>query len=275
MKQGILVISEGTADPAGREDLRILIEEIGERFPDAAAMLAYTDETARKTLREAEGQKVRGIRAAMLKLKEDGVQSLAALTTEVLFSRAYEKEKEELHGCASLFSRMQIARPLIAGEDDLPLFVRCMTGVYGEKAKEKIPVAVVEKELRPETEAILPLLEDAMRKSLSPQAHVISLMGQKRTKKMLLELELQLAGQTAAPAAAEAIAERESGKTIIGFIPLAFLAGDAFRARLSEGDLSPAERTFSAGYEPHFLSEGLGAYDEFLRLYLRRLYEII
>lgn len=255
MKQGFLIISEGTLDPEGREDLRIMKEEIEGRFPDSITTVAFTDENARKALREQEGIKVKGIRAAMLQMKEEGVQSLAAITTEVMESRAFDAEKEEIHGCAALFSEMKIAGPLIKTEEDIPLFSRCMAGVFSRDFQDKVPVAVVEKELAPSAEGILPALEASLRSQLSPEAHVISLMGGKRTKKMLAEIEGDPVNRT------------------IGYIPMSFLGGPAFEERLSDGERSPAGRTRAAGHIPHFHVKGLGAYDEFLRLYLKRLYE--
>ncbi|MBO4864285.1 MAG: sirohydrochlorin cobaltochelatase [Eubacterium sp.] len=272
MKQGIIVVNHGTTDLETRQrTIEDFMLSIKDRFEDADVIAAYTDGDVRKRLREETGEKVQNLKAAMLSMKENGVQSLAIVTTDILEDEEHKLIREEARGIAGFFNEVGISKPLISEPIDAELTARAFGSVFGELVGDGILIVVAKDEKtiysdaepdifssEPSFPKPLEVLEEKLKTHI-PESYVASLRGSRRLYKVIKEL----AGRVP-----------EAGKRVV-LVPMEFVAGEEIENELSNEYNGLVQRLIDEGYDVEPVFRGLGEYDDFQRLYMRHLYEII
>lgn len=255
MKQGFLIVNHGTVDKDAR--VRTIDEfmlSIGDRFEEAEIACAYTDGEVRKKLREATGEKMQNVKAAMLSLKEKGVSHLSVVTTDIIDDYEHRRIREEVSTAAALFSEVKISRPLLYADMDFDLTARAAHGAFSSLVGGDALIVVTrgDKQLGDDE---LALFETALKKQIE-NSYVVSLQGQRRLYKAIKEMKNL-----------EKIPER------VVLIPLEFIAGESIENEISEKYNELSERLAEEGFLVERFFKGIGEIDEFQRLFLRHLYD--
>ena len=268
MKQGIVVVSHGTADYEVRlrtiEDFAL---SIGDRMEDADIVSAYTNGDVRRAIRESSGEKIQNVKAAILTMQQKGVSHLTVVTTDILESVEHKKIREEISGLAGCFKEVHIAKPLLASAKDSEITARAFHGAFSEIVGDDILIVVAENDKTvyddPEYADMyigeemfndpLGSLEECLRKHI-PNSHVASISGKRKLYKII-----------------KSIKDNEEKRVVL--VPLEFIAGENIENKVSQDYAELAARLEQEGYEVDQHFKGLGEYDAFQRLYMRHLYE--
>lgn len=267
-KQGILFVTSGTVHPAVR---RNLIDDfqgaIEDRFPEALVFSSFTSSAVRTFLRKRDGEKIRDIRASLLRMQQEGVTDVAVISTHILEDSRYLDMREQVNSLAQLFSHVQIARPLLDSELDRELFARASVGAFSKRDSTHplVFLTLGEKNLGND---MLEGLEQNLRATCGEDTYVTSLYGRRRMHAVLKELHRKQATE-------EGAEEGQSGeKRVVTVMPLMFLnrgmAGEE-EERWMETYREAENLLEDAGFSVEEPASGLGEYDEFQRLYLRHL----
>ena len=272
MKRGIIVVNHGTTDLETRgRTIEDFMLSIGDRFEEAEVIPAYTDGDVRKRLREQTGEKIQNLKAAMLSMKEMGVTDLAIVTTDILEDEEHRIIRDEARGIAGFFKNVGISKPLISEPTDAELTARAFSAVFKEMVGDGILIVVAkdDKTIYSDTEPDIFSTEPSFTKPLEelekklkahiPESYVASLHGVRRLYKVIRELP-DLEG---------------AEKKRVFLVPMEFIAGEEIENELSSEYNSLVARLTEEGYEVEPVFRGLGEYDDFQRLYMRHLYEII
>ena len=257
MKKGFLIVSRGTLDENTRKNyLRELELHVEERFENAVLKRAFTNGEIRRKLRELTGEKVPGVKAAMLSMKEEGVEDLTILSTHVIAGDDYKQMSEDISGCGTLFSRVRLAGPLVEKEQDFNLCARAVHSVFREPVGEGCLVLMARGAADEDADETLQRLEESISECFDGKAYIATLNGSRNLTGVLMDMRRH----------------GRSGRVVVA--PFSFIP-DELGYYLSGGDNSYEDRLLAQGYEPVCIEDGIGIHDAFLRLYLKHLYEAI
>ena len=257
MKKGFLIVSRGTLDEDVRSRyLRELELHVEERFENAILKRAFTNGEIRRKLRELTGEKVPGVKAAMLSMKEEGVNDITVLSTHVIAGDDYRQMSEDISGCGSLFERIRVAGPLVEKEQDFDLCARAVHSVFGKHVGDGCLVLMARGAADEDAEETILRLEKSIGERFGGRAYIATLNGSRNLTRVLMDMRRQ----------------GRSGHVVVA--PFSFIP-DELVYFLSSGDNSYEDRLLAQGYEPECIEEGLGINDAFLRLYLKHLYDVI
>ena len=255
MKQGVIVVNHGTMNYDIRQKtIDEFILSIGDRIENADIVSVYTDGDVRRGLRESTGERVQNLKAAILAMKERGVNSLVVVSTDVHDGAAYRKLMDETVGLASQFQEVRISKPLIYSEEDYIVTARAVYGAYGDIVGDDILVLIAKGDKDYGSEE-LECFERELQQHID-HSYVASINGRRklyRVIKDLSKLELQT-------------------KRLV-LVPLEFMAGNGVENEVSQEYTVLADRLRSEGYEVSQQFRGIAEYDEFQRLYMRHLYD--
>ncbi len=288
MKQGIVVVSHGTADQEARQrTLEDFMLSIGDRLEEAEIVSAFTDSDVRRMLREKSGEKVQNVKAAILSMKEKGITHLTIVTTEIIESFGNKKLREEISGLAGFFKEVHITKPLISSSMDAEITARAFLGAFGDIIGDDTLIVIAEDNKTvyedPEYSEMffgeelfdkpLECLQDNLRKVI-PNSYVASVHGSRKLYKVIKEINAgdnQIDNQS--NESAGAVSGEPERKRIV-LIPLEFIAGEVIENEVSREFKGLITRLQEEGYTVEEYFKGLGEYDAFQRLYLRHLYDV-
>ena len=255
MKKGFLIVSRGTVEPLIREkylrELELLIEERNEGL---AVRRAFTNPEIRRKLRELTGESVKGVKGAMFSLKEEGVTDLYILSTHVVAGEDYRQMSDDLSSCASMFSSIHVARPLVEHGSDFDLCARAVHSVYGDRVGDDCLILMARGAADQDTEEIFEKFENVLSERFGGRAYIATLNGRRNLTTVLMDMRRH----------------GRNGRVVVA--PFSFLLGD-LGYHMYGGENSYEDRLSAQGYETDIVEDGLGIHDAFLRLYLKHLYE--
>ena len=254
MKQGILVVTQGSIHPVARRNvIDDFVGSILDRFEDAFVLCAFTSPEVRTFLRQRDGEKMRDIRASLLHMQMEGVTDVTVISTHVYENEGYLSMREQVSSCANIFKSIRMARPLLEDETDLDLFARAAHSAFAEDKKDSALVFFLSGE-KTRGNDIFESLENKMRTHLGQDVFVSTLRGRMRMHTVLKNIN--------------------GSKAVL--VPLSFLNKGQI-GKMEEEDLDAHQASLTsmseAGLDVDELCMGLGEYDEFQRLYLRHLME--
>lgn len=261
--QGILFVSHGTIHPVIR---RNMIDDfagaINDRFEDSMVVTAFTSGDVRTFIRKRDGEKIRDIRASLLNMKAEGVTDAVVISTHVIENSGYISMREQVNSCAPIFHSIRIARPLLDSDKDAELFARAAYSAFSDEYKNSNIVFLLSGEKNCGNE-ILESLDVKLKKILGNNSYVVTIHGKNRIGSVLREMKK--------------IKETcNNFQTDIKIIPLSFInkgtIGEEEEKKIAEYDNVIASIK-DAGYSVDEISDGLGEFDEFQRLYMRHLYD--
>ncbi len=256
MKEGIIVVNPGTMNSdIHTRCIEELVLSIKDRLEDAEVVHVYTNGDIRKRLREETGEKVQNLKAAILGMKEKGVTHLTVLTTDVFESEDFVRLKEETGGLAGLFIITNIAGPLISEEEDYEITARAVRSAFGDIVGDDI-LLLVSGTAHPAADEIadrrLQEFEKSIRKYI-PNTYVATLHGARKPYKVIKEIKPM------------------TGARVV-LAPLEYIAGEGIENSVSEEYPGLVARLEAEGFVVEGVFNGIAEYEDFLRLYLRRLY---
>ncbi len=257
MKQGIIVVNKGTMDiEIRRRCIEDFMLSVGDRIPDADMVCVYTDDDIRKRLREETGEKYQNLKAAILSMKDRGVTDLTVVPTDIHDGPDFKKMKEEVTGLASLFKTVNVSKPLLYEETDFEITARAMHGAFKENVKDDILVLITAGHKVDAVEE-LKAFETHLAKYFN-ECYVATLYGEKKLYKVIKEINA-----------------KGSGPRRIVFVPMEFIAGETVENDVSQEYTSLVLRLEEEGYTVDSIFKGLAEYDDFQRLYMRHLYDVL
>ena len=163
--------------------------------------------------------------------------------------------KEEATGLASIFKTVNISKPLLYDESDYEITARAMHGAFKEIVKDDILVLVTAGHKVDAAEELREF-ERHLGKYFKA-CYVATLYGEKKLYKVIKEIN-----------------SLQGAKRIV-LVPMEFIAGEKVENDVSQEYTSYVLRLEEEGYTVESLFKGLAEYDEFQRLYMRHLYDVL
>lgn len=127
-KPAILVVSFGTSYHDSREAAIGAIERaVEEAFPEFEVRRAFTSKTIINTLKERDGIAVDHMEEALARAAADGITALVVQPTHFMDGLEYTALARTVKGYAGRFGQIELARPLLAGDEDYEAVIRAVT----------------------------------------------------------------------------------------------------------------------------------------------------
>ena len=116
----IIVASFGTTYAETRKKtIGAIEEEIRKAFPDCAVRRAFTSNIVRRILRERDGIVVDSVPEALERAAADGVSDAVIVPTLLMDGHEFDKIREAVLACRTLFIRLDVTAPLLTSEEDM------------------------------------------------------------------------------------------------------------------------------------------------------------
>lgn len=113
MHRALLLVSYGSADPAGRADLAALEDVLAASVPQLPVLRAVSSPAVRRRLTQA-GQAVPSPAEAMAELADQGVTELLVLPTHLVPGSDFAALQADAAAAAPRFAALKMAQPLLA-----------------------------------------------------------------------------------------------------------------------------------------------------------------
>ena len=113
MHRALLLVSYGSADPAGRADLAALEDVLAASVPQLPVLRAVSSPAVRRRLTQA-GQAVPSHAEAMAELADQGVTELLVLPTHLVPGSDFAALQADATAAAPRFAALKMAQPLLA-----------------------------------------------------------------------------------------------------------------------------------------------------------------
>lgn len=118
-KQAILVVSFGTSYAETRDKTIGAIEkDIAESYPDLKLYRAFTSGMILRVLQKRDGLHIDNVREAMIRLLEDGIDTVFVQPTHIINGDEYEKMLNDIKEFEKDFKRIEIGTPLLTTSED-------------------------------------------------------------------------------------------------------------------------------------------------------------
>lgn len=138
---GVVVASYGTVHAAARErDLAPLVATVMRMLAERAErdgvplrmVEAFSSPVVRSRL-AARGEAVPGVAEALGHLADEGVRRVVVALTHVVDGRSVAAVRREVAAMAPRFERLELARPLLATQDDVAVLAGALDRAYGRR----------------------------------------------------------------------------------------------------------------------------------------------
>jgi sirohydrochlorin cobaltochelatase len=127
-KSVILVISFGTSFNDSRAKTIGAIEKtIANAYPHYEVRRAFTSQIIINHIEKRDGEKIDNIKAAMQRLKKDGVKELIVQPTHVMSGKDCDEIKKIIAPFEKNFTQVRYGKPLLTNDDDFTNVVKIIT----------------------------------------------------------------------------------------------------------------------------------------------------
>ncbi len=268
MKTAALLVSFGTSHQDARTNsLEQIYKELAESCASLPVFQAYT---SGRIIRKLSGQGV-GIdtmEEAIQKALDQGIECLYVVPTLMIPGIEYEKLLAVTAKYQSVFRRLSVARPVLAGK---------------EQCQELVPVLQDMLQFRPDCEYVLmghgteaqaniryEQMNEAFGKAGLTNVRIASVEAKPDLEDAISDLKKKYARDQKAGTAVS-----DAGRITVILHPFMVVAGDHAKNDMAGENDSFTIRLAEAGYRTEAIVKGLGEYPAFRQLYVDRLKEMI
>ena len=272
---GVVFASFGTThdDTRGR-CIDAVAAELGTALPGASLAQAYTSSIVRRVLahRSGDGRNpVPDACGALDGLAARGVREVVVQPGHLMPGHEYEKLRRQVASCESLFERVAVGEPLLAGTDDVHRLVDIVAAEFPRQEGRAIVL------MGHGTDHFANVVYEAMNFYAGLIGRDDLLIGtveaqpDLETLLRLLEERGDRGGARADAAGAVEGPRDRRGFERVTLAPLMLVAGDhATNDMAGEGPDSWASRLHAAGYDVTCVLRGLGELPEVRRMYVEK-----
>lgn len=114
----ILVVSFGTSYKRAIKAIEAIEDEIRQAFPAETVRRAFTSQVILDKLKQRDGICMDNVEQALQRVVSEGVQELTVVPTHMMDGYEYRKMEESLSCYRDKFHSIQVAKPLLSGEED-------------------------------------------------------------------------------------------------------------------------------------------------------------
>lgn len=131
MKKALLSVSFGTSYPdTRRKTIGAIEEDLQNSFPDRIFRRAWSSSFLRRKVKEREGIVIDSPAEALQHLSEAGVEDVLVANTHLMNGEENDALRSALLQEKSRFSRVSLARPLLANEGDIAAVAKVLADAF-------------------------------------------------------------------------------------------------------------------------------------------------
>ena len=131
MKKALLSVSFGTSYPdTRRKTIGAIEEDLQNSFPDRIFRRAWSSSFLRRKVKEREGVEIDSPAEALQHLAEAGVEDVLVANMHLMNGEENDALRSALLQEKDRFSRVSLARPLLANEDDIAAVAKVLADAF-------------------------------------------------------------------------------------------------------------------------------------------------
>jgi|GEM_PF-2615396 len=252
MKRAVLIVCRGAVDKdIRRKTIEELHLSVSERFEETSVVSVVSDAEVRRKIKSAHGETMDSVKVAMMKLQADGVTHLTVLCPSFVSDESYRTVSRDVTELSGVFTEVRVARPILDTEEDVGLVSRAAENVFkAETGGDALILVADGDEGDEDTDKLVDKLEADLRDRIGRRCYIVTHKGK---KKLFFALKDMMDDDIT------------EGRVVVA--PFEFMTDDE-----SEEYDDIIDRLIYEGYDVDSIYKGLGEYEDFQRLYLRKMY---
>lgn len=257
MKKGILVVSFGTTYIETRQNTIEAIErEVQEHFPEYEVRRAFTSHIVRKKIEKQEGIHIPDVDEALDQMKADGFQEVYLSSLHVIPGHEYSKLIHAAYRHRSDFEVIKHTKPLLYDKDHYIQAKEALQDIV--RLEEKEVLFLMGHGSDHASNATYVMLRHFLERDQQTQKiYVGTVEGYPELEDIIEEI-------------------KEKDYETVALLPFMIVAGDhANNDMASDEEDSWKSILEKNGYKTKVILKGLGEYEEFRKIFVQRLEEIM